>query len=497
MNQFAATANLMIRLGPGVFTTKGYADGVAGGWQAKPGMKILGSGVAVTKLQLSGVTQNGVQYFVVGHDLATANLAVAPVDAFEISDLEIDCGSNIAATSAYGAIRIMGSHARIRRVRATNWGTRDSTKQCYVFSLITAIPNATPNALEAVNTGIEDCYAITPGTIVAGGKVTIINVGGHDNIGFPKELHAKSPFIRNCYVDCGVTTPDPDPATAKFRGLAMGWCRGGVVEGNQVYNTDIAGPFQDQRSVRDIIVRNNFFKNVACGPFFDLGQASSALTGTPTISWVGSVGTVNGLNTGGMAYLGAGDRVALATNQASVTGVYAIQNVTATTFEIVTKVASPPATTITSVKKLLSVGRATVEGNTIEVAPSVSLVGVAFQVDDNNGGGTPYVERPDYAHGDIIFRNNKVRYVDGVFKSTNLGFCSDVRGAKNLQVQNNVVDCAPANPLRNSRCGAATYFNDLTPLGLLVQGYNAETAKKYDELATLTEDAFVMAYWEQ
>jgi hypothetical protein len=98
MNQFAATANLMIRLGPGVFTTKGYADGVAGGWQAKPGMKILGSGVAVTKLQLSGVTQNGVQYFVVGHDLATANLAVAPVDAFEISDLEIDCGSNIAAT---------------------------------------------------------------------------------------------------------------------------------------------------------------------------------------------------------------------------------------------------------------------------------------------------------------------------------------------------------------------------------------------------------------
>ena len=39
------------------------------------------------------------------------------------------------------------------------------------------------------------------------------------------------------------------------------------------------------------------------------------------------------------------------------------------------------------------------------------------------------------------------------------GYAADVAGARNLQALNNVVDCAPANPLKNSRAGNATYFN--------------------------------------
>ena len=110
MNQLASVPNLMVRLGPGVFTTQGYSDGASGGWQARPGMKIVGSGVEVTKLKLAGVTQNGVQYFVVGHPLSPSAVAV---DAFEISDLALECGADLSPTSAYGGIRIMGSHARI------------------------------------------------------------------------------------------------------------------------------------------------------------------------------------------------------------------------------------------------------------------------------------------------------------------------------------------------------------------------------------------------
>ena len=79
MNQLASVPNLMIRLGPGTFTTQGYYDGASTGWQAKRGMKILGSGVEVTQLKLAGVAQNGVQYFVVGHPISSSAVAV---DAF-------------------------------------------------------------------------------------------------------------------------------------------------------------------------------------------------------------------------------------------------------------------------------------------------------------------------------------------------------------------------------------------------------------------------------
>jgi hypothetical protein len=40
--------NTCVRLGPGVFETAGYYDGGAGGWQPKPGMRIVGSGIDVT-----------------------------------------------------------------------------------------------------------------------------------------------------------------------------------------------------------------------------------------------------------------------------------------------------------------------------------------------------------------------------------------------------------------------------------------------------------------
>jgi hypothetical protein len=37
--------NTCVHLGPGTFYTNGYADGVSGGWQAKPAMKIVGCGM--------------------------------------------------------------------------------------------------------------------------------------------------------------------------------------------------------------------------------------------------------------------------------------------------------------------------------------------------------------------------------------------------------------------------------------------------------------------
>ncbi len=93
----------------------------------------------------------------------------------------------------------------------------------------------------------------------------------------------------------------------------------------------------------------------------------------------------------------------------------------------------------------------------------------------------------------MIVRSNKIHYLDGTFDTGNGGYAIHVNGAKNLHTQNNVAECAPANPARNQRCGAVTYFNNKTPSGILVQGWNSDTSRKYDELETEAEDAFVMA----
>jgi len=85
MNLFASQLNINIHLGPGEFQTNGYADGVSGGWQARPGMKIIGSGIDVTKLTLINVAPGSAKhYFAIGHSLATV------ADTFEVSDLTTD-----------------------------------------------------------------------------------------------------------------------------------------------------------------------------------------------------------------------------------------------------------------------------------------------------------------------------------------------------------------------------------------------------------------------
>ncbi|MBI3871417.1 MAG: hypothetical protein HY299_23030 [Verrucomicrobia bacterium] len=181
---------------------------------------------------------------------------------------------------------------------------------------------------------------------------------------------------------------------------------------------------------------------------------------------------------------------------------YIIQNITAgPSFDVVTSQTFPRPATINFIKKAFGAGRLVIEGNIIELvavdAGSAPTNALAFGIGDSNGGTNPSPEAPDYPNGDIIIRNNKVRYLDGAFNSGYLGYGSDISGVKNLQTLNNVIDCAPSNPLRNARVGAATYFNNLTTKGVLVQGFKSDApTKTYDELQTQADDALVMAFAE-
>ena len=135
-----------------------------------------------------------------------------------VSDLTIDCNLATAGSlAACGGVRVMGNYTRIRRVKVINWGTRVSTLPCFALSIITANPDS--NVVDMVNCGIENCVALTPGSNNVG-PATALNVGSQNDLAFIKEAHAKSPFIRGCFVDCGVGTPSP---TGNYRGISVSW----------------------------------------------------------------------------------------------------------------------------------------------------------------------------------------------------------------------------------------------------------------------------------
>ena len=92
----------------------------------------------------------------------------------------------------------------------------------------------------------------------------------------------------------------------------MAWCKGGLVEGNQVHNTKYGGPYISKSSSRDLVVRNNFYKNVAKGPFWNLATLSAtaltALARDLTYDSSGKTAVATLSNHG----LVAGDRVKIA-----------------------------------------------------------------------------------------------------------------------------------------------------------------------------------------
>jgi len=241
------------------------------------------------------------------------------------------------------------------------------------------------------------------------------------------------------------------------------------------------------------VVRNNFYKNVAKGPFWDLGNKSNSTKTLSTLTFALISGVYEATATTSANHdLDVGDRVQILCNPSSLNGTFVV---TAKTSSTIFKYKTAVNGTFISgtAARVFGIAKLVVEGNTIELAiGSTGLIGIHL---DDNGLAS---QAPDYAHGDVIIRDNKIRYLDGFFDSSCNGWSLQVNGAKNLLVRNNVVECFPPNPLRNNRCGSVKYFNDKTPAGVLIQGINeAASNKKYDELETDAEDALVLALFKR
>ena len=396
---------------PVPFETNGFsldANGIPAtpAWQPRANMTLVGAGIDVTVLKLVPGSTSGYHYFAVGAP------TTGPVDNFRLTDLTIDCGLPSSAAVACGAVRVMGSHVRIQRVKCVNWGTRTNGQPAFVVALIIADPDANSPFPNAEDAGIEGCIVVNPSTNnLTSSEVALLHAGGRE-LSVPQNMaFGQGPFIRNCFVDGATSTGGP--AESLFRGISMGACIGGVVEGNQIHNVYVGGPYQAVLATDSIIVRNNVYRNVVTGALWDLG-----------------------------------------TNNVGVKNLVMEHN----SFELaVNWPGTPPAS----------------RGIIVADASPTQAV-----------------------HGTLVFRGNLFRTLDSQ-TSSSIGVAVDVDGATALMVEDNIVNPEGVHRIQNSRCDAATFFNNQTSGGKLILGWESDGEFNYGELATDVDDAFILAMLEK
>ncbi|HEV2209969.1 MAG TPA: hypothetical protein VG167_14405 [Verrucomicrobiae bacterium] len=196
-----------VHLGPGTFQTKGYTPTVGdmpnlgASWTPPTaGMKILGSGINVTTLQLvrAVVGDSGNDYFAIG---GPYNLSVS---AFEAADFTVDCNmaGQPSQTTTCAAIAIGGNHVRLRRIRAINFGTQCvlTSTECFALASGGLFP-VESEPRQGIDCIIEDCIVEQPSfnnTV----ETTCIGLGGSENDGDGRMNFILAPAIRRCHVNC-------------------------------------------------------------------------------------------------------------------------------------------------------------------------------------------------------------------------------------------------------------------------------------------------------
>jgi len=165
------------------------------------------------------------------------------------------------------------------------------------------------------------------------------------------------------------------------------------------------------------------------------------------------------------------------------------------------RMASDPGSNSTPgalVQRVWGVDKIVAEENIVELSDLVSgeygVPGAGVQIFDAVTGAPLIDPPPPYVHGEIVVRNNVVRHIDGLLNPSFVSGGVQVASAKKVIVENNVIDVVPSNSVWTLRCGAAQFLNNQSSSGVLIQGYNNDTMKNYDELETTIADAVLVAF---
>ena len=248
-----------VRVGPGVFQTRGYSSyRDTASWRPFSGMKIEGSGIAITTLKLVGCLGADVAWHAIG--VPPMGHPFTPLDSFQASRMTVDC--NIAETSSQlvtrGAIWIRGLHTRVQQIRAINFGRQGTlnSPECFVIAVcgseIVQV-GGVDQLQKQVDCVIEGCVVERPGLNSVKETTCITGIGGDAPLPYPSRgtiaAYHSALAVRNCFIDCdfqvnpvrilSITVPNGSGlstvTTAAPHGLPLGisWARinGALVTG--------------------------------------------------------------------------------------------------------------------------------------------------------------------------------------------------------------------------------------------------------------------------
>lgn len=188
--------NITIHIGPGVFETHGTGGLEVGvGWRMRQGWKIQGSGIDVTVIKLVGVDDESRLILAIGNKLHDDR-----ADHSEVSDLTVDCNLPGNPGMSVGAVSLVGSHTRIRRVRAIHFGTETSEAECFVLVIASAHP-ALDQVAELQDCMIEDCICEHPSENNAR-ETTVLLVSSGETRPDGIMAHPRATVLRNNYINC-------------------------------------------------------------------------------------------------------------------------------------------------------------------------------------------------------------------------------------------------------------------------------------------------------
>jgi hypothetical protein len=245
-------SNTTVRLAPGTYVTKGDT-----GWKPRSFIRIIGSGVQATTIQLApSAVSSGLRYAIGNDETVPADF----VDGWEISDLTIDANATAqGSASAAGGIGIAGKNLFIHRVEVKNFGSNTSGPVSYGIN----IPRSnSSNFAIPFNCIIDQCKVFNVFFPATGGSAVIL-VQLSAAAGAPAH---QSTILRRCILDSGSTNLAKD-----VRAIAAAGATGGIIEQNQIFNCQYGGPYQVQTGSatelinKDLIIRDNYYYNVVYG----------------------------------------------------------------------------------------------------------------------------------------------------------------------------------------------------------------------------------------
>ena len=344
----------------------------------------------------------------------------------------------------------------------------------------------------------------------------------------------------------------------EFRAIAVSSCLNAVVEQNQIHNCWIGGPYQsplddsvseptspptlarEERldplnalNTRSLVVRDNYYRNVAVGPYFNMGGVSGwAAVPTSIIDNQGAH-----LVSGDIPHVHNWDSHLWVNARVGVKWWKILSPSTYEEFvrlhEVIALEPSIPRFVIAitpdlgnpvpfpHIPKAYQIVSGTdylvIEGNQIYLA---DLDETEFAIKEYPLAANPAEQRYRaygivvadneispvggvYAHRQVFIRNNRIGYPDGQTLPVLPGLGRPVGGGmmlagiKQLHVTHNVLELQGIHPLRTHRCGMARFFHNNRPNGELIPGYRWESESYYDEPESIVEDAFVLSLFRK